>query len=109
MKKDIHPKYFENTKVACSCGASFEIGSTIPELKVEICSNCHPVYTGKKKFIDTAGRLEKFMAKMEKSKQMQEELKAKSKKKPAPIKDGDSKSKDIKAKELKEDKNVRAE
>lgn len=74
MKKDIHPKYYPNTKVTCSCGASFEIGSTIPELKVEICSNCHPIYTGKKKFIDTAGRLEKFMAKMEKSKKMQEEI-----------------------------------
>lgn len=73
MKKEIHPKYFESTKVTCSCGANFEIGSTMPELKVEICSNCHPVYTGKKKFIDTAGRLEKFMAKMEKSKKMQEE------------------------------------
>lgn len=74
MKKDIHPKYFSNTKVTCSCGANFEIGSTIPELKVEICSNCHPIYTGKKKFIDTAGRLEKFMAKMEKSKKMQAEI-----------------------------------
>lgn len=109
MKKDIHPKYFENTKVTCSCGASFEIGSTIPELKVEICSNCHPIYTGKKKFIDTAGRLEKFMAKMEKSKKMQEELKAKSKKKSDQAKAEDSKPETSETKELKESTNVRAE
>lgn len=79
MKKDIHPKYYSNTKVTCSCGANFEIGSTVPELKVDICSNCHPIYTGKKKFIDTAGRLEKFMAKMEKSNKMKEEISAREK------------------------------
>lgn len=59
MKKDIHPEYFE-TQVKCGCGNSFVTRSTRPELKVDICNVCHPYYTGKLKFIDTAGRIEKF-------------------------------------------------
>jgi large subunit ribosomal protein L31 len=59
MKKDIHPKYRTIT-ATCACGNSFEIGSILPELKVEICSACHPFFTGKQKLIDTAGRIEKF-------------------------------------------------
>ena len=62
MKKGIHPKYFE-VDVSCACGNSFKTRSTKKELKVEICSNCHPFYTGKQKFIDTAGRIEKFQRK----------------------------------------------
>lgn len=60
MKKDIHPQYFEKTIVRCACGNSFTIGSTKPEIQVEICSNCHPFYTGEEKLIDTAGRVERF-------------------------------------------------
>ena len=60
MKKDIHPKYYINSKATCACGAIFEVGSTMPEIKVEICSNCHPFYTGNEKIIDTAGRVERF-------------------------------------------------
>jgi large subunit ribosomal protein L31 len=67
MKKDIHPKYFTNTKVTCSCGNEFEVGSTLESLRVEICPNCHPLYTGKMKMVDTAGRLDKFRERMEKS------------------------------------------
>lgn len=59
MKEGIHPKYEECT-VTCGCGASFTTRSTQSELKVEICSNCHPFYTGQQKFIDTAGRVERF-------------------------------------------------
>jgi large subunit ribosomal protein L31 len=59
MKKGIHPKYME-TVVKCGCGNTFSTRSTVPELKVDICSNCHPFFTGKLKFIDTAGRIEKF-------------------------------------------------
>jgi large subunit ribosomal protein L31 len=59
MKKGIHPKYVE-TKVKCGCGSTFVTRSTQPELKVDICSACHPFYTGKLKYIDTAGRIEKF-------------------------------------------------
>ena len=59
MKKDIHPEYFETT-VSCGCGNTFQTRSTRKELKVDICSSCHPFYTGKLKFVDTAGRIEKF-------------------------------------------------
>ena len=59
MKKDIHPEYFE-CRVTCACGNIFETFSTKKEFHVEICSKCHPFYTGKQKFIDTAGRVEKF-------------------------------------------------
>jgi large subunit ribosomal protein L31 len=60
MKKDIHPKYNLKTKATCACGAIFEVGSTLPEIKMEICSQCHPFYTGNEKIMDTAGRVERF-------------------------------------------------
>ena len=62
MKQAIHPKYFDKAKAICGCGHVFTIGSTLPEIQVEICSNCHPFYTGKEKLIDTAGKVEKFRA-----------------------------------------------
>ena len=62
MKKDIHPKYYSDAKVMCACGNTFTTGSTKPELKVELCSACHPFYTGKQKLVDTARRVEKFQA-----------------------------------------------
>jgi large subunit ribosomal protein L31 len=62
MKKDIHPKYVETT-VTCGCGNAFKTHSTLKEIRVEICSECHPFYTGKQKFVDTAGRVEKFQKK----------------------------------------------
>ena len=62
MKDGIHPKYVE-TKVTCGCGNSFMTRSTRPELKVDICSACHPFYTGKLKYVDTAGRIERFQNK----------------------------------------------
>ncbi len=62
MKADIHPKYVDSV-VTCGCGNKFETRSTRPEIKVEICSNCHPFYTGQQKFVDTAGRVEKFQKK----------------------------------------------
>jgi len=62
MKEGIHPKYVE-TKVTCGCGNSFMTRSTKPELKVDICSACHPFFTGKLKYVDTAGRIEKFKTK----------------------------------------------
>ncbi len=60
MKSGIHPTYFTNAKVVCSCGNSFEGSSTRQETRVEICSNCHPVYTGVKRLIDTLGRVDRF-------------------------------------------------
>jgi large subunit ribosomal protein L31 len=62
VKEKIHPKY-QSATVTCACGNTFETGSTKKELKVEICSNCHPFFTGKQKFIDTGGRVERFKRK----------------------------------------------
>lgn len=60
MKTDIHPQYYTDAKVTCSCGNTFTIGSTQKEIHVEICSACHPFFTGNEKVIDAAGRVEKF-------------------------------------------------
>ena len=62
MKTDIHPEFHTDAKVKCACGQTFLIGSTQKEIEVEICSNCHPFYTGVDKIVDTAGRVEKFKA-----------------------------------------------
>ncbi len=67
MKPDIHPKYFPEAKAKCVCGNHFTVGSTKPEINVEICYQCHPFYTGKEKLIDTAGKVEKFRARKEKA------------------------------------------
>ncbi|MEK7574507.1 MAG: 50S ribosomal protein L31 [Patescibacteria group bacterium] len=66
--KDIHPKYYPEAKIKCSCGKIFTVGATNPEISVEICSACHPFYTGEKRLIDTAGRLERFKARKTKIK-----------------------------------------
>ena len=68
MKKDIHPKYYPNATVKCACGNSFTVGSTKEYLEIEICSKCHPFYTGKEKIVDTMGRVEKFRKRMAKKK-----------------------------------------
>lgn len=60
MKKDIHPKYDNATKVTCACGATFTVGSTMDKMNVEICSQCHPFYTGNEKVLDVAGRVDRF-------------------------------------------------
>jgi len=62
MKKDIHPKYHKTT-ATCACGAKFEIGSTKESIRLDICSNCHPLFTGKQKFLDSEGRVERFKKK----------------------------------------------
>jgi len=60
MKAEIHPKYYTDAKVVCSCGNTFTTGSTRKTMKVELCSGCHPFFTGERKMIDTAGRVERF-------------------------------------------------
>ena len=65
MKKDIHPEYFD-TSIICACGNEIKAGSTKPNIRVEICSQCHPFFTGKQKLVDTAGRIERFRKKYEK-------------------------------------------
>lgn len=63
MKKDLHPTYYPEAKVTCACGNTFTTGSTKEELRVEICSECHPFYTGKQKFVERGGRVERFKKK----------------------------------------------
>jgi len=76
MKKDIHPKYYPNAQVRCACGNVFTVGSTKEFIEVEICSSCHPFYTGKKKIMDAVGQVQKFKKRLAKK----EALKGKKKK-----------------------------
>lgn len=68
MKKEIHPKYYSNAQVRCACGNVFTVGSTKELIEVEVCSHCHPFYTGKEKILDTMGRVEKFRKRLAKKK-----------------------------------------
>lgn len=65
MKADIHPKYYPNARVICSCGATWTTGSTVPEIRTDVCSTCHPFYTGEQRIVDTAGQVERFMKRLE--------------------------------------------
>lgn len=65
MKADIHPKYYPNARVICSCGATWITGSTVPEIRTDVCSTCHPYYTGEQRIVDTAGQVERFMKRLE--------------------------------------------
>lgn len=69
MKKGIHPTWYPEAKVTCACGNTFTTGATVTEINVEICSACHPFYTGQMKYIDTAGRVEAFLTKQSKAKE----------------------------------------
>ncbi|MFA5079220.1 MAG: 50S ribosomal protein L31 [Dehalococcoidia bacterium] len=71
MKEKIHPKYYPDATVTCSCGNSFTTGSTRQTLRVELCSKCHPFFTGEQKIIDTAGRVERFNKKYKREKKAQ--------------------------------------
>lgn len=64
MKAQIHPTWYNDAKVTCACGNTFTTGATVPEIHVEVCYNCHPFYTGSMKFVDAAGRVDAFKAKM---------------------------------------------
>lgn len=68
MKQKIHPKYHNDCQVNCACGNTFTTGSTLPEIKVEICASCHPFFTGEMKYVDTLGRVEKFKQKQTQAK-----------------------------------------
>ncbi len=97
MKKTGHPKYNHQTKVICACGNTFTTGSTEEEIRVEICSACHPFFTGEEKFIDTLGRVERFkqrqqqsagyVSKKTKKKQEQEKRAKEESKKPQTLKE----------------------
>jgi len=66
MKKDIHPKYYPKAQVKCACGNKFTLGSTKEFMEIEVCSKCHPFYTGKQKILDTLGQVQKFQKRLEK-------------------------------------------
>lgn len=66
MKKDIHPEYHNDAVVTCACGNTFTTGSTMKAIRIELCDKCHPFYTGKQKFVDTARRVEKFQERADK-------------------------------------------
>jgi large subunit ribosomal protein L31 len=67
MKANTHPQFFEEAQVICACGNKFTTGSTLATIHVELCSNCHPFYTGEQRFVDSASRIQKFQQKQEKA------------------------------------------
>ena len=97
MKTGIHPKWNNNVKVTCSCGASFETGSVLDSIHVDICSKCHPFYTGEMRFVDVQGRVEKFQAKLKKGESYRAKTKSKKAKSQEPVKSLKDMLKDIKA------------
>lgn len=78
MKEDIHPKYYPNAKVICSCGNTFTVGATKPEIHTDVCSACHPFFTGEQRIVDAAGQVERFMKRLEKAEKRQAKVKASS-------------------------------
>ena len=68
MKQQTHPQYFDNCQVTCACGNKFTTGSTVEKIEVDVCSKCHPFFTGQQKFVDIKGRIDKFNEKMAKGK-----------------------------------------
>lgn len=81
MKATIHPKWYPAASVSCACGNTFTVGATVDTIKVEICSKCHPFFTGEMKFVDTMGRVERFQKKQAVGKQMSATISDKKKKK----------------------------
>ncbi len=65
MKTDIHPEYYPEARVVCACGNTFTVGATVPEISTEVCSACHPFFTGEQRIVDTAGQVERFMRRLE--------------------------------------------
>lgn len=83
MKKDIHPQYYKKAKAKCACGAEFSIGSTQEQIEIEICSQCHPFYTGQKRLVDTTGQVQKFKTRLQKTKTLSSQKPTKKKAKKA--------------------------
>jgi large subunit ribosomal protein L31 len=74
MKPKIHPKYFPSARIICACGNTWTTGSTVPEIKVDICSACHPFYTGEQRIVDTAGQVDRFMKRLERTADTSEQV-----------------------------------
>jgi len=110
MKQKIHPQWYDDCQVTCACGQTFTTGSSVPKIKVEICSACHPFFTGEQKYVDILGRVEKFKQKRAQAagkkyikKALRKKLKAKQEEKKA--KDRPKTLKEMLQKELKKKKN----
>jgi large subunit ribosomal protein L31 len=73
MKKGIHPKYYPEAKVVCSCGNTFTVGSTKKTIRTDVCSACHPFFTGEQRLVDAAGQVERFIRRLEKSEELRAE------------------------------------
>lgn len=97
MKDKIHPQYYTDCKVTCACGNTFTTGSTLKEIRVELCNVCHPFYSGKQKFVDTARRVEKFQERAAKKEQAAAGRKGKKAKKAAAGAKKEAKKKEAKA------------
>jgi large subunit ribosomal protein L31 len=67
MKPKIHPKYYPEARVTCACGTTWTTGATVPEIRVDVCSACHPFYTGQQRIVDAAGQVDRFMKRLERS------------------------------------------
>ncbi len=67
MKPKIHPKYYPTARIICACGNAWNTGATVPEIKVDVCSACHPFYTGEQRMVDTAGQVDRFMKRLERT------------------------------------------
>lgn len=74
MKPKIHPKYFPDARMICACGNVWTTGSTVAELKIDICSACHPFYTGEQRIVDTAGQVDRFMKRLERTAETSEQV-----------------------------------
>ncbi len=72
MKQGIHPQYFDKSKITCACGNKFEAGSTFEKIDTDVCSKCHPFFTGQTKFVDIKGRIDKFNEKVQNAKKAKE-------------------------------------
>lgn len=75
-KPGIHPKFFPKAKVICACGSTFEIGSTQEVIRTDVCSTCHPFFTGEQRIVDTAGRVDRFMMRLERREQRVQQVQA---------------------------------
>jgi large subunit ribosomal protein L31 len=70
MKKDIHPKWYPNAQVICSCGATYTMGATQEVIRTDVCSACHPFFTGEQRIVDTEGQVERFMRRLERRQEL---------------------------------------
>ncbi len=84
MKENVHPEWYPEAEVVCACGNTWTVGATVPELRVDICSNCHPFFTGEQRIIDTEGQVDRFMRRLKAREEMREERKRREEERTSP-------------------------